>query len=99
MTNKALFIQIMETVSDEDDRPWDTNSSAYVSLDKWGRGEDESTLVSCDSKGLISIWLPNTSVWSYTMMLSPRDQGRVYGALIVKWLGWDYTSLPIPTVS
>ena len=89
MTNRALFAEIVEFISEADERPFDKRLQVNYRCDIWDSGIVESRSIMCDETGQIKVYLTASEKWSEAHNISPHDSGVIYGLLLAKWLGWD----------
>jgi hypothetical protein len=89
MTNRALFAEIVEFISETDDRSFDKRLQVNYRCDIWDSGIAESRSIMCDETGQIKVYLTASENWSEAHNISPHDSGVIYGLLLAKWLGWD----------
>ena len=91
MTNQALFVEIVEFISETDSRPFDKRLQVNHRCDIWDSGITENRSFISDETGQITVYLTASEKWSTAHNLSPHDSGVIYGLLLAKWLGWDST--------
>ena len=89
MTNQALFVEIVEFISETDSRPFDKRLQVNHRCDIWDSGITENRSFISDETGQITVYLTASEKWSTAHNLSPHDSGVIYGLLLAKWLGWD----------
>lgn len=89
MTNQALFSEIVEFISESDERPFDRRLQVNHRCDIWDSGIVEARSFTADEAGQITVYLQASEKWSTAHNISPHDSGVIYGLLLAKWLGWD----------
>lgn len=89
MTNQSLFSELVEFISEADERPYDKRIQVNLCCDIWDSGIVENRSFIADETGQITVYLQASEKWSTAHNLSPQDSGRIYALLLAKWLGWD----------